>query len=93
MNLSVPDTLPGNIAALLQQDRDMTEEITGLYDRLIYADSLSDAERQKLRGEVDRLKHERNIVEARLVGWWRSTLITNGHDWENMSPVSDGVLP
>jgi hypothetical protein len=92
MELSVSNGLPEIIAALLREDREASLAITEAYDRLIHDKSLNDATRTQLRADIEHLKGERNMTEARLCGWWRAVLIENRFDWETMTGTN-GVRP
>lgn len=92
MELHVSDSLPGIIAALLREDKEASDTISQAYDRLINDKSLNDATRTQLRADIEHMRGERNVIEARLIGWWRAVLIENRLDWETL-PGTNGILP
>lgn len=81
MMLEVSDSLPATVAALLREDRALGEAISKEYSALISLPPTVEG-RAEIREGIERMKEEREIVSARLIGWWRGALIRNGIDWE-----------
>ena len=82
--LSVSDHIPTTIAALLREDERLGKAITAEYDTLIALPygGKHDAQRGEHRENIRKMKSEQALIVAKLVGWWRLTLTTNGHDWQ-----------
>lgn len=81
MMLEVSDSLPATVAALLREDRALGEAISKEYSALISLPPAAEG-RAEIREGIERMKEEREIVSARLIGWWCGALIQNGIDWE-----------
>ena len=81
IKLEVSDSLPATVVALLREDHKLGDEIRKEYNALINLPPTAQG-RAEIREGIDRMKEERDLVSARLIGWWRAALIQNGIDWE-----------
>ena len=84
MMLEVSDSLPATVVALLRQEDALTEAIRTEYNRIVHEFPTYEEspEKKELRDNITRMKEERDIIGAKLSGWWRGTLTQNGIDWE-----------